>query len=210
MSQPSAARAASMTASRQRRVAVDDARDLGVAALERADVDELLDQLGRLGADDVAAEQLAVLLVADDLHQAGAVAVDGAGADGAVLDLADDDVVAGLLAPAASVRPKRRDVRRAERRARDVDVVERVRLAARRSSSTAMMPSSEALCASAGPGTRSPIAQSLRADVRSAPSTSIRPCSSSLTPASSSPRPSTSGPRPAAITSQSASPCSSP
>ena len=33
---------------RQRRVAVDDARDLGIAALERAHVDELLDQLGRL------------------------------------------------------------------------------------------------------------------------------------------------------------------
>ena len=49
-----------------------------------------------LRADDVAAEQLAVLLVADDLDEAGAVAVDGAGADRAVLHLADDDVVAGL------------------------------------------------------------------------------------------------------------------
>jgi hypothetical protein len=45
--------------------------------LERLDVDELLDHLGRLAADDVPAEQLAVLPVADDLHQAGAIAVGG-------------------------------------------------------------------------------------------------------------------------------------
>ena len=106
---------------------MDDARDLGVAALERLGVDELLDQLGRLGADDVAAEQLAVLLVADDLDQAAAVAVDGAGADGAVLDLADDDVVA-LLARLLLGEPEAGDVGRAERRARDVDVLDRVRL----------------------------------------------------------------------------------
>ena len=87
-------------------MAVDDARDLGVAALERLGVDELLDQLGRLGADDVAAEQLAVLLVADDLDHAGAVAVDGAGADRAVLDLADDDVDA-LLARLLLGEPER-------------------------------------------------------------------------------------------------------
>ena len=53
-----------------RRVAVDDPRYLGVPALEQLGVDELLDQFGRFGADDVAAEQLAELLVADDLDQA--------------------------------------------------------------------------------------------------------------------------------------------
>ena len=127
MSQPSAARAASMTRLGQRRVAVDDARDLGVAALERLGVDELLDQLGRLRADDVAADQLAVLLVADDLDHAAAVAVDGAGADRAVVDLADDDVEA-LLARLLLGEPERADVGRAERRARDVDVLDRVRL----------------------------------------------------------------------------------
>ena len=79
----------------------------------------------------MAAEQLAVALVADDLDQAGAVAVDRAGADGAVLDLADDDVVAGL-ARLLLGQPEERDVRGAERRARDVDVLERVRLAGRR------------------------------------------------------------------------------
>src|SRR4029079_3119462 len=43
---------------------VDQAGELGVAALERLDVDELLEQLGGLRAGDVAAEQLAVLPVA--------------------------------------------------------------------------------------------------------------------------------------------------
>ena len=61
MSQPSAARAASITASDSVGWPWIDAGDLGVAALQRLGVDELLDQLGRLGADDVAAEQLAVL-----------------------------------------------------------------------------------------------------------------------------------------------------
>src|SRR3954452_15968056 len=80
----------------QRRVAVDHARDLGVAALQRPRVDELLDHLRALRADDVAAEQLAVLLLTDDLDQARPVAVDRARADRAVLDLADDDVMARL------------------------------------------------------------------------------------------------------------------
>src|SRR4051812_12500426 len=115
----------------QRRVAVDDARELRVAALEQLDVDELLDELRRLRADDVAAQQLAVALVADDLDQAAAVAVDRAGADRAVLDLADGDVVAGL-ARLLLGQPERRDVGVAEGRARDVDVLDRVRLEARR------------------------------------------------------------------------------
>src|ERR1044071_5990840 len=72
-------------------------------------------------------------------------------------------------------------------------------------SSTAMMPSSDALWASAGPWTRSPIAYTPLADVLSAPSTSISPLSSSFTPASSSPRPSMSGPRPAAMMNHSTS-----
>src|SRR3954466_13302761 len=111
----------------ERRVAVDDARELRVAALQQLDVDELLDELRRLRADDVAAQQLAVALVADDLDQAAAVAVDRAGADGAVLDLADGDVVAGL-ARLLLGQPERRDVGVAEGRARDVDVLDRVRL----------------------------------------------------------------------------------
>ena len=41
---------------RQRGVAVDDARDLGEAALEQAHVHELLDQLGGARADDVPPE----------------------------------------------------------------------------------------------------------------------------------------------------------
>ena len=194
-----------MTASRQRRVAVDDPRDLGVAALERADVDELLDQLGRPRADDVAAEQLAVLRLADDLDEAGAVAVDRARADGAVLDLADDDVVAGLLGLLLG-QPERGDVRRAERRARDVDVDERVRRVP-----GGVLGGDDALVGGLvrERGAGDEVADRVdvrRADVRSAPSTSMSPRSSSLTPAASSPRPSTSGPRPAAMTSQSTSP----
>src|SRR3954471_6342047 len=113
----------------QRRVAVDDARELRVAALQQLDVDELLDELRRLRADDVAAQQLAVALIADDFVQAAAVAVDRAGPNGAVLDLADGDVVAGL-ARLLLGQPERRDVRVAEGRARDVDVLDRVRLEA--------------------------------------------------------------------------------
>ena len=137
-------------------MAVDHPCELGVAALERADVDELLDQLGRPRPDDVRSEQLAVAALADDLDHARAVAVDGAAADRAVGDLADDDVVA-LLAGLLLGEPERADVRSAERRPGDVDVGDRVGLQAALSSA-AMMPSSEALCASAGPGTRSPIA----------------------------------------------------
>ena len=46
---------------------MDDARDLGVAALERLGVDELLDQLGRLRADDVTADELAYLARVSEL-----------------------------------------------------------------------------------------------------------------------------------------------
>src|SRR3954463_5918006 len=107
-------------------MAVDDARHLGEAALERLGVDELLDELGRARADDVATDHLAVLLVADDLHDAAAIAVDGAAADRAVLDLADREVEA-LLPRLPLGQPERADVGRAERRARDVDVLDRVR-----------------------------------------------------------------------------------
>src|SRR5690606_4595566 len=100
----------------------------GVAALERLRVDELLDHLGRLRADDVAAEQLAVLLVADDLDGAG-LAGDRRAADRAVGDLADDDVVALLLGLRLG-QAERADVGAAERRPRDVDVADRMRLEA--------------------------------------------------------------------------------
>src|SRR3954464_6808907 len=112
---------------RQRRMAVHDPRDLREAALERLGVDQLLDQIRGPRAQDVAADQLAVALVADDLDDPRAVAVDGPGADRAVVDLAHDDVhvlLAGLLLGEA----ERGDVRRAERRARDVDVLDRVGL----------------------------------------------------------------------------------
>jgi hypothetical protein len=77
-------------------------------------------------------------------------------------------------------------------------------------SSTAITPSSEALRANAGPGTRSPIAYTPWAPVRIAPSTSISPFGATLTPAPPSPSASVSAPRRAAITSQLASPACSP
>src|SRR6185503_7843223 len=113
----------------QHRVPVDAPRDLEEATFERLRVHELLDQLGRARPDDVPAHHLAVLLVADDLDDAGAVAVHRAAADGAVLDLADHDVEA-LLARLLLGQAEGADVGRAERRARDVDVLDRVRLEA--------------------------------------------------------------------------------
>src|SRR3954454_14343169 len=106
-------------------MAVHDPRHLWEAALERLRVDELLDQLGGARADDVPADQLAVLLVADHLDHAAAVAVHGTRADRAVVDLADDDVDA-LLARLLLGQPERADVRGAEGRARYVDVLEPV------------------------------------------------------------------------------------
>src|SRR5207248_4332434 len=112
---------------RERGVAVDHARHLGEAALQRARVDELLHELGRAAADDVAAEQLAIAGLADDLDEAGAVAVDGAPADGSVGNLAHYHLVA-LLARLGLGQPKRAHVRLAEGRARHVHERERVRL----------------------------------------------------------------------------------
>src|SRR3954452_22617902 len=106
---------------------VHDALDLVESALECPGVDELLDQLGGARADDVAAYELAVLLLADHLDHPAAVPVDRAGPDRAVVDLADDDVVA-LLARLLLGEAERPDVGRAERRARDVVIVDRVRV----------------------------------------------------------------------------------
>ncbi len=131
ISQPSAARAASITPSDSVGWPWMVRATSGYPPSSGLRVDELLDQLGRLRADDVAAEQLAVLLLADDLDQPGAVAVDGPRADRAVLDLADGDVVT-LLARLRLGETEAGDVRRAERSPRDVDVLDRVGLAARR------------------------------------------------------------------------------
>src|SRR5881275_635932 len=106
-------------------MAVDDPRHLRIATLEHARVDELLDQLGGAAPDDVAAEQLAVALLAHQLHGSRAVAVHDAAADRTVLDLADDDVVA--LFPGFFLgQTEAADVWGAEGGARDVDVVDRV------------------------------------------------------------------------------------
>ena len=129
-------------------MAVDDARELGVTALQQLDVDQLLDQLGRLRADDVAAQQLAVALVADDLDQAAAVAVDRAGADSAVLDLADGDVMAGLARLSSVPDDATLGLQKVARGMSTYSIGCVSRPAA---SSTAMIPSSEALSASAGP-----------------------------------------------------------
>ena len=90
------------------------------------------------------------------LIDAAAVAVDRAGADRAVLDLADDDVLA-LLPRLLLGQAERADVGRAERRARDVDVLDRMRLEA-----CGVLDGDDALVGrlvrERGAGTRSPIA----------------------------------------------------
>ena len=60
---------------------VDDPRQLLVAALERDRVDEFGDHVAGAIADDVGADDLAVLGVDDELDDAVAIVVDGAGAD---------------------------------------------------------------------------------------------------------------------------------
>src|SRR3954454_9857459 len=105
---------------------MDRARDLVEAALELVRVDELLDEVGGLDGDDVAAEQLAVLLVADDLDHARAIAVDRGRADGAQRHLAYDDVEALLLRLGLS-QPEGGDLRVAEGHGWDEAVVDRLR-----------------------------------------------------------------------------------
>ena len=80
-----------------RRVGVDDLCQLLVAALQRHRRDQLGDHVAGAVADDVGAEDLAVLGVDDELDQAVFVVVDGGPADAAELLLADLDVVPGLL-----------------------------------------------------------------------------------------------------------------
>src|SRR5207344_3673139 len=65
---------------RHRRMRVDDALELGVAALEGHYVADLADHVAGDVAHDVGAEDLAVLGIADDLHQAGAIVIDDRGA----------------------------------------------------------------------------------------------------------------------------------
>ena len=76
---------------------VDDPGELLVAALERDHVHDLGDHVAGTVADDVGADDLAVLRVGDDLHHALAVVVDGRCADSAELEAADLDVVTGFL-----------------------------------------------------------------------------------------------------------------
>ena len=90
----------------ERRVRVHRAGDLLEAALELLRDDQLGDHLGRARADDVRAEQLAVARVADDLHHALAVAVDGRRADAAHRELARPRRRAPRSRASASVRPK--------------------------------------------------------------------------------------------------------
>ena len=55
---------------------VDRAREVGVSALEQPDVDELLNELGGLAADDVPADELPGGRVPDELDEPGAVTGD--------------------------------------------------------------------------------------------------------------------------------------
>src|SRR5919106_2523666 len=110
---------------------MDDSAELGVAALEGHRVDELAHHVAGAVADDVGAEDLAVLGVADDLHHPGAVVVDDRRADAAELELADLDL-ATLLLRLLLGEADARDLRVAEGGARDEVDVDRVRLVAGR------------------------------------------------------------------------------
>src|ERR1044072_481485 len=76
---------------------MEDPRQLLVAALQRHRRDQLGDHVAGAGADDVGAEDLAVLRVDDELDQAVFVVVDGGAADRPQLQLPDLDLVPGLL-----------------------------------------------------------------------------------------------------------------
>src|SRR6266513_150781 len=110
---------------RHRRVRVDDPLELGIAALERHHVDDLADHVAGDVAHDMSAQDLAVLRVADDLHQAGTVVVDDGGASAAQLELADLDLPSRLLGLLLG-HPYARDLRVAEGGTRDQIDVDRL------------------------------------------------------------------------------------
>ncbi len=110
---------------------VDDPGQLLVAALERHRRDQLGDHVAGAVADDVGAEDLAVLGVDDELDQAVFVVVDGRAADPAELLLADLDVVARLLRRRLG-QADAGDLRVAEGGAGDQVLVDRVGLGAGR------------------------------------------------------------------------------
>ena len=108
---------------------VDDPGQLLVAALQRHRRDQLGDHVAGAVADDVGAEDLAVLGVDDELDQAVFVVVDGRAADAAELQLADLDVVPGLLRRRLG-EADAGDLRVAEGGAGDEVLVDRVGLGA--------------------------------------------------------------------------------
>ena len=110
---------------------VDDPGQLLVAALERHRRDQLGDHVAGAVADDVGAEDLAVLGVDDELDDAVFVVVDGRPADAAEFLLADLDVVAGLLGRRLG-EADAGDLRVAEGGAGDQVLVDRVGLDAGR------------------------------------------------------------------------------
>ena len=125
--------------------------------LVRARDDELVDQLRRVRADDVGAEDLAVLRVANDLHEAFGLARRARAAvrrEGELADLVVELLVLALLLGEAD----RRDLGMAVRRVRDVAVVHPVRDACPASSSARTTPSRSPLCASIGGPATSPMA----------------------------------------------------
>src|SRR5215211_8885108 len=105
---------------------MDDPGELLVAALQRDRVDELGDHVAGAVADDMGAENLAVLRIDHELHDPVAVVVDGCGADAAELYPRRLDLLAGLLRGILG-EPDARDLRVAEGRAGDEVRLDRVR-----------------------------------------------------------------------------------
>src|SRR5262245_33338022 len=111
----------------KRRMREDALDQLFLSRLQIHGNHETLDQLGNFGADQVGAEKLAALLVEDGLHQALGLAERDRLAVADEGELADADLVAGLLRLFLG-KADRGDLRTAIGAARDFQLVERVRL----------------------------------------------------------------------------------
>ncbi len=135
---------------------MDGVAEFGGSRFQRLAQRDLRDQIGRAMADNLASENLSVLLARDQLDEAFDVIGRDRLAHRPERNLADFDFDAAG-ASLGLAQPDRRDLGLAIDAGRDAREVE-ARLATPAMISTAAMPSAEALCASMGSRATSPIA----------------------------------------------------